>query len=71
MNRAISCSTGVSIEKVRLFLCRLRVEHLGAYACICGDPKIMRYLSGTMTREQAEEQMTGFVCRREERGFGL
>ena len=31
----------------------------------------MRYLSGTMTREQTEEQMARFVHHWEERGFGL
>jgi hypothetical protein len=45
---------------------RWGAEDLGVYARICDDANIMRYLPGTMTREQTEEQMTRFVRRWEE-----
>ncbi|MDQ3892215.1 MAG: hypothetical protein M3274_04885 [Actinomycetota bacterium] len=42
----------------------------GAYARICAHPEPMRYLPGTMTPEQTEEQMARFGRHREERGLG-
>ena len=64
-------SASSEIETPRLFLRRWREEDLDAYARLCADPEVMRYLSGTMTREQMEEQMARFVHYWEERGFGL
>lgn len=59
------------VETVRLLLRRWRHEDFGAYARICADPEVMRYLPGPMTREQSEEQVAGFVRHWKERGFGL
>ena len=63
------------IETDRLLLRRWREEDLGAYARICADAEVMRYLMGgggsPITREQSEEQFESFVRHWEERGFGL
>jgi RimJ/RimL family protein N-acetyltransferase len=45
------------LETARLLLRRWRNEDLASYARICADPEVMRYLSGTMTRDQAAQQM--------------
>ena len=59
------------IETPRLLLRQWRDEGLDSYTRICADPELMRYLPGTMTREQSEEQVARFVRHWEERGFGL
>jgi RimJ/RimL family protein N-acetyltransferase len=60
-------------ETARLRLRRWRDDDLDAYARICADPEVMRYLSaGTpFTREQSSEQMHGFVEHWRTHGFGL
>ena len=50
---------------------RWRERHLGAYARICADPEVMRYLPATLSREESAEQMARFVRHWEEQGFGL
>jgi RimJ/RimL family protein N-acetyltransferase len=59
------------IETSRLLLRPWKNEDLGPYARICADPEVMRYLSGTMTRDQATQQMERWMRHWEERGFGL
>jgi RimJ/RimL family protein N-acetyltransferase len=59
------------IETERLLLRRWRDEDRKPYARMCADPKVMRYLPATMSREESAEQIAGFVCHWEERGFGL
>ena len=59
------------IETERLLLRRWRDEDLDAYARICADPEVMRYLPATMSREESAAQMAGFIRHWKERGFGL
>ncbi len=59
------------LETTRFLLRPWREEDLDAYARLCSDPEVMRYLSGTMTRDQAAQHMERFIRHREERGFGL
>jgi RimJ/RimL family protein N-acetyltransferase len=59
------------LETSRLLLRSWREEDLDAYARICADPEVMRYLSGTMTRDQAAKQMERWMRHWEERGFGV
>ncbi len=59
------------LETARLVLRSWREEDLDAYAPICADPEVMRYLSGTMTRDQAAKQMERWMRHGEERGFGV
>src|SRR5918999_2203104 len=59
------------IETARLRLRTWREDDLAPYARICADPEVMRYLSGPMTRQHSEEQVSKFVRHWEERGFGL
>jgi RimJ/RimL family protein N-acetyltransferase len=59
------------IETARLRLRTWREDDLAPYARICADPEVMRYLSGPMTREHSEQQISEFVRHGEERGFGL
>jgi RimJ/RimL family protein N-acetyltransferase len=59
------------IETSRLLLRPWRNEDLAPYARICADPEVMRYLSGTMTRDQAAEQMERWMRHWEERGCGV
>ena len=49
------------IETSRLLLRRWREGDLEAYACICADPEVMRYLPATLGREESAEQMAGFA----------
>ena len=59
------------METARLLLRPWRIDDLDPYARICADPEVMRYLSGTMTRQQTQEQISWFMRHWEERGFGL
>lgn len=59
------------IETERLLLRPWRDEDLDAYARMCADPEVMRYLPAVLTREESERQVSGFVRHWEERGFGL
>jgi RimJ/RimL family protein N-acetyltransferase len=59
------------LETARLLLRPWREEDLDAYARICADPEVMRYMSGTMTRDQAAQQLERWIRHWEERGFGL
>ena len=59
------------IETPRLLLRSWRDEDLDAYARMCADPEVMRYLPSTLTCEQSEQQIAKFVRHWEERGFGL
>lgn len=59
------------IETARLRLRTWREDDLAPYARICADPEVMRYLSGPMTREHSEQQISKFVRHWEERGLGL
>jgi RimJ/RimL family protein N-acetyltransferase len=59
------------LETARLLLRPWREEDLDAYARICSDPEVMRYMSSTMTRDQAAQQMERWIRHWEERGFGL
>jgi RimJ/RimL family protein N-acetyltransferase len=59
------------IETSRLLLRRWREGDLDAYARICADPEVMRYLPATLGREESAEQMAWFERHWEERGFGL
>ena len=49
------------VETARLRLRMWRGEDLDAYARMCADPEMMRYLSGVMTREQSDQQVARFV----------
>ena len=59
------------IETRRLLLRQWREGDLDAYARICADPEVMRYLPATLGREESAEQMAWFEQHWEERGFGL
>ncbi len=59
------------IETDRLLLRRWREGDLDAYARICADPEVMRYLPATLGWEESAEQMAWFERHWEERGFGL
>jgi RimJ/RimL family protein N-acetyltransferase len=59
------------IETPRLLLRRWREEDLDAYARLCADPEVMRYLPAPLSLEESAEQMAGFARHWEERGFGL
>lgn len=60
------------LETARLLLRPWREEDLDTYARICADRQVMRYLiRGQLSRQQSEEQVSGFVRHWAERGFGL
>jgi RimJ/RimL family protein N-acetyltransferase len=59
------------LKTARLLLRPWSKEDLDAYARICADPEVTRYLSGPLTRQESEEQISRFVRHWEERGFGL
>jgi RimJ/RimL family protein N-acetyltransferase len=59
------------LETARLLLRPWRQEDLDPYARICADPEVTRYVSGPLSRQESEEQVSRFVRHWEERGFGL
>ena len=59
------------IETIRLLLRQWRDHDLDLYSQMCADPEVMRYLPGTMSREQSEEQIARFVRHWKEHDFGL
>jgi ribosomal-protein-alanine N-acetyltransferase len=62
----------VELESARLRLRQWREGDLDAYARICADPEVMRYMgSGPLTRAETERRVKGIVRSWEERGFGL
>ncbi len=67
MERAMA----VVIETERLRLRPFREEDLDAYAALCADPEVMRFLGGPLTREGAWRQMAFFLGHWQLRGFGI
>lgn len=59
------------METERLLLRQWRDEDLDAYARICADPEVMRYLPGVRTRQETARQIERFVRHWEEHGYGL
>ena len=60
------------LEPERLRLRRWREGDADAYARICADPEVMRYITGApLTRGQADGQISRFEKAWEERGFGM
>lgn len=62
-----------TLETERLLLRPFRDEDLDAYAAMCADPEVMRYLGGrsVLNREDAWRQMAMFVGHWQLRGFGV
>src|ERR1700746_3806199 len=63
----------VTLETDRLLLRPFRREDLAAYARICADPEVMRFLGDgrTLSRADAWRQMAFFLGHWHLRGFGL
>lgn len=63
----------VVLETERLRLRQFRVEDLDAYAAMCADPEVMRFLGDgkTLTRAEAWRQMALIVGHWRLRGYGL
>ena len=61
----------VTLTTDRLILRPLREEDIGAYAAMCADPEVMRYLGqGVLARDDAWRQMSMFAGHWLLRGFG-
>ncbi|MDQ3855497.1 MAG: GNAT family N-acetyltransferase [Chloroflexota bacterium] len=59
------------VETARLRLRRWEAGDADAYARICADPEVMRYVSGRpLTLEECRAQIDRFLRHWEERGFG-
>jgi RimJ/RimL family protein N-acetyltransferase len=64
----------VTIDSERLHLRPFRDADIDAYAGMCADPEVMRYLSATgepLTRADAWRQMAMFAGHWQLRGFGM
>jgi RimJ/RimL family protein N-acetyltransferase len=59
------------VETERLRLRQFRDDDVDAYAALCGDPVVMEFLSGPMTRGAVETQLASFRDHWSEHGFGL
>jgi RimJ/RimL family protein N-acetyltransferase len=59
-----------TVETERLLLREWRDDDLDAYARICADDEVTRYLSGTLDRGDAWRQMAQFSGHWNLRGFG-
>lgn len=61
------------LETERLILRTFREEDLGAYAAMCADPEVMRFLSasgGLLSRAEAWRQIALYLGHWELRGYG-
>jgi RimJ/RimL family protein N-acetyltransferase len=70
------CAWEVTVELLtrRLLLRQFRAEDIDAYAAMCADPEVMRYLSVTgrpLSRADAWRQMALFSGHWQLRGFGM
>lgn len=61
----------VVIETERLRLRPFREEDLDAYAALCADAEVMRFLGGPLSREGAWRQIAYFLGHWQLRGFGM
>jgi RimJ/RimL family protein N-acetyltransferase len=63
----------ITVETERLRLRPPRASDIDAYAAMCADPEVMRYLgdSGTLGREDAWRQLAMLVGHWHLRGFGM
>jgi RimJ/RimL family protein N-acetyltransferase len=63
----------VILETDRLLLRAFRDDDLDAYAAMCADPEVMRYIGprSVLSREDAWRQMAMFAGHWQLRGFGL
>ncbi len=61
----------ITIETPRLILRPLRDSDLDAYAEMCADPEVMRFLGGTVDRDMAWRQMATVLGHWCLRGFGF
>jgi RimJ/RimL family protein N-acetyltransferase len=63
----------ITLETERLVLRMFREEDLDAYATMCADPEVMRYLGDgkSLTRSEAWRQMALILGHWRLRGFGL
>lgn len=67
-------SAQIRLETERLLLREFRPEDADAYAEMCADPEVMRYLSANgsvLSREEAWRQMAMFAGHWALRGFGM
>jgi RimJ/RimL family protein N-acetyltransferase len=62
-----------SIETERLLLRPWREEDLDAYAEMCADPEVMRYIGSgrAIERDEAWRQIATFIGHWQLRGYGL
>lgn len=63
----------ITLETERLLLRPFRADDLDAYAAMCADPDVMRYLGDgqPLNREDAWRQMASFIGHWSLRGFGM
>jgi len=62
----------VTLQTPRLLLRMFRQTDIDAYARICADPDVMRFLGGTpMSRGEAWRQMAMFLGHWQLRGYGM
>src|SRR3712207_3264511 len=62
----------VELETVRLHLRQWKEDDLDAYARICADPEVMRYMGGgPLTRAETDRRVEKILRSWEGRGFGL
>ncbi len=61
-----------TLETERLLLRPFRTDDLDAYAAMCADPEVMRYIGNrsVLSREDAWRQMAMFIGHWQLRGFG-
>ena len=61
------------LQTKRLILRRFRDQDLDAYADMCADPEVMRYLlvGKTLTREESWQHMAGIEGHWQLKGYGL
>ena len=59
------------METERLILREFRENDFDAYAAMCADAEVMRFLGGVMKRMDAWRQMAMFIGHWRLRGYGL
>jgi len=67
----VSLSGSVALETPRLILRDFTADDLPAYATLCANPRVMRYLGGPKSAEGARLEMLGISQFFAESGFGM
>jgi RimJ/RimL family protein N-acetyltransferase len=71
VQRAVKHAPAGELRSERLRLRRFRPDDLAPFAALNADPEVMRYLPGTLTRDESDALAARIEAHFHEHGFGL